>query len=360
MNKFDIDSPYKDILILVNGFDLHLGLKSSFSHFFQKEVLVNGNFDSKCNNLLLFLIYLRFYYNAKPSNAFFRTVFNDDPNWMDVEGFIKKIATDSKMLDGIYDSMRYRSQKATYPIGSDTFKKLIGTFLNKLELPEDKYDNATIKTLLTDGLQDFENRFTNYLKNEIKDCDSFYEKQSNFVLHIFDSIDYLKEDVFALQVLNFNYTNNHLNLYSEANVHGTLDSKIVIGYDSTTAPIKDEDVFGLSNEWRKMDVEYDYNVDGRHIHSIVCYGHSLGEQDYPYFFNLFDSCDFIKRSRVTLYFCYSKFGDETTQRKELEKYKMNAAKLLNAYERYKNPNIQRNTIVTNLILAKRMFFVEIK
>ena len=67
-----------------------------------------------------------------------------------------------------------------------------------------------------------------------------------------------------------------------------------------------------------------------------------------------------KECLVPLFFCYSRFGDKEKQRIELEKYKMNAAKLLNAYERYKHPEIQRNTVVTKLKTQQRLHFKEIK
>lgn len=360
MNKFKIKSPYYDVLVLGNGFDLHLGLHSSFSNFFEKEVLIDGAIKPKCKNLLYYLIFLRFYYKQRRSNTFFRTVFNDNPNWMDVEGFLKKIATDPKMLEGIYSSMRFRNGTSLLA-GVDEFEKLIGGFLSKLNLPTSNYDYDTIKKLLTDNLQEFENQFFEYLKKEVETIEDFNQKQADFISKIFENVYGGNLDNYSLSVLNFNYTANNLNLYKEANVHGTLKSRVVIGYDSTTAPIKEHDVFGLSKEWRKMDVDFSFGIEGDLINYIVCYGHSLGEQDYPYFFKLFDECKLAEeKSYVKLYFCYSEFGDENNKRIELEKYKMNAAKMLNAYERYKNPSIQRNTIVTNLKIGHRLFFKKIK
>lgn len=139
---------WKSVLILGNGFDLHLGLKSSFNDYFKKEILTNNEYDEKNKNLLLYLIYLRFFYDKKPSRAFFRTIYNHDPNWMDVEGFIKKIATEQQMLKGIYESMFFRN--APYNLASDItidrFQFLIGKFLSKLDLPEDNFDYSLIKT----------------------------------------------------------------------------------------------------------------------------------------------------------------------------------------------------------------------
>ena len=213
---------------------------------------------------------------------------------------------------------------------------------------------------MTSNLLDFEESFSKYLSNDLSQKQDYYQEKVSFIETIFKTIN-ISISLNPPLLMNFNYTGGGANGFEEINVHGMLNTKVVIGYDSTTETIKTDDIFGLSKEWRKMEIDLGFNINEIGIGSIICYGHSLGEQDYPYFFELFDSCDLLgKECLVPLFFCYSRFGDKEKQRIELEKYKMNAAKLLNAYERYKHPEIQRNTIVTKLKTQRRLYFKEIK
>ena len=353
-----------DVLILGNGFDLHLHLKSSFASFFESTILSdNGYFKSNECNLLFYLLYLRFFNKSPRKSTMFRTIFNDDPSWMDVEGFIKEIATNKSIMDGIIRAMDYRNPNVIGPVNLDPYVSLLGDFLNKLNLPKDNYNQQTFKNLLADNLTDFENRFASYLKEQINNSEDYWNKQKAFVETILSKAsEYVRsESIMPLtQIINFNYTNNPLNFCYEANVHGTIDSKIVIGYDSTSNTISDNDVFELSKDWRKIDIEFDFHHIKSEIDSIIVYGHSLGEQDYPYFFELFDQCDFLNRKyEVKLLVCYSKWEDTKKCEKQFDILKMNAAKLLNSYERYKTKDLTRNTIVTSLKSNGRLVFIEI-
>jgi len=338
-----------------------LHLKSSFKDFFERKVLDNKDFNHNYNNLLFYLIYLRFYYPGKASKTLFKMVYEDNPNWMDIESFIKIIATNTRIMDGILKSMSYRNPNVAPPMGEDIFIVLIGRFLNKLNLPKSNYDRNTIESLLNDNLLEFEQMFSEYIKTEIDLHPEYQAERTNFINQILKSSGCIS-DYCDLQILNFNYTSSGNNDLNEANVHGDLNNKVVMGYDSTDLIVHDEHVIQLSKEWRKMDVPFEYPDDTHQIADIIVYGHSLGEQDYPYFFEIFDKADFLSnKCRVRFILCYSDYGDEKTQRNALEKYKINASKLLNAYERYKIPNITRNTIVTSLLLSnpKRLLFIKI-
>ena len=352
---------WSTVLIIGNGFDLNLGLSSSFSSFFKKEILdANGAFKQEEKNLLLYLLFLRFFYNGDPSNTFFRTIYSDNPSWMDVEGFLKLLATNHSMIQSIFRAMSFRNHNVVYPSNTDIFVLMIGYFLSKLDLPKKQYDVNTIVNLLDDNLKDFESRFLSYLKNEVENRDEYAKKQEEFVDTILNTTKTFNNNV-SLRVVNFNYTKNSLNLYNEINVHGSIDTNIVIGYDSTQKAIADEDLFVLSKDWRKNNIEFRSDLSEKYISAIVIYGHSLGEQDYPYFFDIFDRCFFLDdKCDVKLYLCYSIWENSRDCEKSLEAYRMNATKMLNSYERYKNPSLGRNAIITKLKMNNRLQFVEIK
>ena len=365
MKPFDPINTSQNILVLGNGFDLRLKLESSFSDFFKKEVLTErGKFPFATeHNLLLYLCYLRFLSDDDPSRRFFRPVYQENPKWMDIESFIQKIATDPKMLENIYLAMSFRKTGSMPFERGDEYVLKIGEFLAKLDLPPAKYDKGTIKRLLEQNLSDFETRFSTYLLHTIGNRDEYAKKQGALFQSIISSVSGIvsSRDV---EVINFNYTKNALDLYEEINVHGSVDSKVVIGYDSTKAPVKDDDIFELSKDWRKIDVDFTGYAFAYGIDSIIVYGHSLGEQDYPLFFEMFDKCHLLAEGSASkLVVCYSVWGDEKNPlawKKSYDNLRMNAAKLLNAYERYLNPGIARNTIVTKLKSQDRLFFVEVK
>ena len=347
-----------NLLIIGNGFDLHLGLHSSFSNFFQTQYLLHDNtFDNRCNNIFAYLLYLRYYAENLP-NSFLRRVYEDNPNWMDVESFIQKIATDHDLFVKIYDCLRHKDSKA-YPSSFNKYSIALSLMFREKGINGNKHDYSTLDNILSDDLTDFENKFSDYIKNQLATLGNYQSDAHEFVSKIFKSIKSI-DDSLGIQILNFNYTKIKSRDFSEANVHGTLFNKIVIGYDSTTKEIDDRDVYQLSKDWRKLSVPFDYQYSISELHSIIVYGHSLGVQDYPYFFEILDKCKFLKNDYIRLYLCYSQHGKNDYEKKRnFDKYQMNASKMLNAYERYCGSDKQRNTIISSLKLSKRIELIEV-
>lgn len=158
-----------------------------------------------------------------------------------------------------------------------------------------------------------------------------------------------------MYVINFNYTEVNGSFVLSSNVHGTLDNSIVIGYDSTNYS-SNIDIYELSKDWQKISAG-SHSFDFRKIacRRIIFYGHSLGEQDYPYFFELFDVCKLLDNaSFVELVFCYSKFGSEEQQKSFYNNYQIGISKLLNSYEIFKKGQDNKNTIVTKLMSQNRL------
>ena len=315
-------------------------------------------FNKEESNLLFYLLFLRFYDKNIPTNSFFRIVFTDNPDWMDVEGFIKKIATEKTFLSNLYECMKTRNM-GSYDSSNQNLR--LSWFLSKLGLPEKGYDNSTIMNILSDNLTDFEERFLKYIKEKVNERKDYSSEQNKFVEKILSTVKSIAPLSSNIQIINFNYTKNKNNNYNEINVHGSIDDRIVIGYDSTQKEIGTDEIYGLSKDWRKIDIDYNFELVNHSIDDIIIYGHSLGEQDYPYFFELFDNANLLSNEGKTkIILCYSKWNPSDSFNKAFSKYKMNASKLLNAYERAHNKSITRNTIVTKLKMNNRLLFVEVK
>ncbi len=346
-----------NLLIIGNGFDLHLKLKSSFSNFFEQKYLDRHNvFKQDCINIFAYLLYIRFY--AKNiSNSFMRRIYKFNPNWMDIESFIKKLATDHVLFSKIFECISYKD-KTAYPSSFTKYSIYLSNIF-KRKLSGSEFDYNTLDKVLSDDLSEFEEDFAAYMKETLVNRPNYESDALDLVDKIINSISNFDNSL-EVQIINFNYTKIHCRSMSEANIHGTLYDKVVIGYDSTTSPIGDKDVFQLSKDWRKLDIPFEYSYPFSSINSIIVYGHSLGEQDYPYFFEIFDKCDFLSNESIKLFLCYSLHGATNYEKKSnFDNYKMNASKMLNAYERYKNPSKTRNSIVSSLKLNKRIEFVNI-
>ena len=350
------------VFVIGNGFDLHLKLESKMKDFFENRVLEKGNdvFIYKGTNLIYCLLYYRFFASGSYDYYYFRRIDNNDPTWMDVEGFISKIATSESILSLLKQAYRAVLNKTD----SFTFaSSIIGPIKNIFNQRKISHSGAEsfVNQMLLDDLIEFENDFKEYMMEQLKNTPNYETEKQVFMDKIINQIfrdDYLFLNTY---VYNFNYTPLETAADYVSNVHGSLKSNIVIGFDSTTIKEYDKCVYELSKDWQKVAID-ESEIDLKSLDSkdIIFYGHSLGEQDYPYFFEIFDQLKLLENnSDTTLYFAYSEFGDVEEQKVFKRNYQINIAKLLNSYENYRNSSITRNTIVTKLKAQNRLKVVKI-
>ena len=344
-------------IVLGNGFDLHLGLESSMKHFLTSSVFkTNGqSYYYNGTNLLYYLFYLRYFATGQYDYGSFRRVDNNNPSWMDVEGFIKKIATEDKIMDHLL--LAYQKAIAGYSPMSKYDHAVTNVFSSIIERrkPSKSGAKTVIHKLLLDDLLEFEKDFDEYLKGQLTINPDYDKNSKMFLKRIIETAVDKRVSVSRTFVINFNYTKLTGLPICLTNVHGILDNKIVIGYDSTDRN-NDNDIFELSKDWQKISACYSsFDISIVDNRTIVFYGHSLGEQDYPYFYELFDLCKLLdKNTKTNLVFCYSLFGSKEQQKEFLNNYQINISKLLNSYERYSRGIDGRNTIVTKLNSRKRL------
>ena len=331
----------KRLYILGNGFDLYMGMKTSYKNFFEnggyssikKEINIKNeiqmlsirrtknifdlkskiekvserifsSIDGKINNL--FLLYLVI------SN-------NELIYWQDVEKQIKpyikcakEALTNIKMsieeeriiehLSGEEIEMEMEEIKGNYEEIEKILKKLI---LKKFIRNKcDKND----KNIILRELNKFEKEFGQYIKNldnplEVDDLDIVTKKIKN----VFNKLqDELKES--GINVITFNYT-DYLKDYFEVfvNIHGTTENPI-FGIDSKEAE-EDQQYIYFTKTSRVLEA----NIEKKEVVSpltyipytgeIVFFGHSLAEADYSYFQSIFDYYD-IYNNTINLKFLY--------------------------------------------------------
>lgn len=353
-------------LVIGNGFDLHLKIKSSIKDFLTRKVFkkTDSGYTYDGNNLLYLLFYLRFFAKAYSYESFER-VDNDDPTWMDVESFIKEIATSSN----IYNHLKKAYEIETVP--NHVFKNewsreyptsLFINIFHRRKITE-HYPKTNITNVLLEDLLTFEDDFKKYLQRQLSKLPNYGKLSDEFLNVIYKRATSPNEDLFNsdTQIIDFNYTFPAILNVKCSNVHGTLDGNIVIGYDSTNDFSKDS-IIQLSKDWQVI-FSGDNSLDIRDAYlgkKIIFYGHSLGEQDYPYFYEIFDVMKILEGdSESELVFCYSAFGTKLEQKRFLVNYQVAISRLLNSYERFKKGDNSKNTIIAKLKSQKRIRLVRV-
>ena len=319
------------LLIIGNGFDLNLGLKSSFSDYITNTKLENWySFPMQCQNFwcLLFSIKYNYKYDDYSVHLFSRET-KDGLLWMDVESFIKEVCTGkvtnsvrSLSADGSYFSLF----KTLYDVRGDIsysyqnkdINNIVRFFNIHFPLTPNNKDLNIYNYLLSD-LRNFENNFCDYLKKTIENTQSYYENAKTL-------FNKLGNSYYSGQyIIDFNYTHDDDNfkeilLSSELNfIHGSIKKGAIIGFDSSNT--KETNGIVLSKAWQKMSSDMECielpNADVNDEVEIKFFGHSLGEQDYAYFHAIFDKYDIYNR-KVTLTFIYDKYGKDDKENEAIQ------------------------------------------
>lgn len=268
--------------LIGNGFDLNLGLKTSFSDFFKKYKTlpaIESRYAGKKAT------YTQEEFETR-LNRFKENIDNDIKLWSD-------------------------------------FEKRMGIYTDDENINDDKY-------LFLDILRDFRMNFADYLHKQIEDLDysnkdliyktlgeSIYNFHKNFLPRdkrtIADIFERSRENIYATSIISFNYTNildllyntlSNKNIYKHTtnggyerldnikeiiHIHGTLSENMIIGVNDK-AQIENK-VFKEDKEicraFIKQSVNensHDYRLTSsmeriKNSHLICIYGMSFGETD---------------------------------------------------------------------------------
>ena len=400
----------ENILIIGNGFDLQLGLKSKFWDFINNIYFLNNkidikdlyerskfyNFDpydllkywffgnkneseediKKCLNQNYFIfayVYFKFLeYNSKFPNVYEIQI---DDSWSDVETGLKQI-----LLNWWKIPMRGEMRSLILP----------------------KFIKIDRLKSIRNSLNDFEKKFNNYLISLTTKYD--YQEKLTDNLEKFIKRFKINSDIQSWRIINFNYTKiDNSKIYyrfsksdirdslliTSHNIHGyiiddkdnKLRSNIIIGIDDTNGNTEDiknninEKFPEFTKSYRKVllnsihqkySVE-DQKINARPLHSFFClpskqnnmrykiyfYGHSLSENDYSYFQAIFDKYD-LYSSNTELHFVYRpNKEDMTTPDPEHCNY-LNIYKLIHKYGKSLDNKEKGNNLFSKLILENRL------
>ena len=216
----------KKVFIIGNGFDLDLGWKTSFRQFIESDFHPLERMGFKC-----------------PMRDYL--VSNLVDRWFDVESLLKE-----------YASSKWTRLKADPKdeVFFDEFKTDLNMYLKREEAEAIKKDSLAIKVLGA-----------------------------------------VVNNGFFSSVYSFNYTDLHLVcqkagikvLLPYQSVHGSIkDNTIILGIDDKTEVREGYSYLRkvFSEHYKSHPIRYDL----QECNEVVFYGHSLGDNDYPYFSDFFE------------------------------------------------------------------------
>ena len=346
-------------LIIGNGFDLNCGLHSSYQDYFsfkrkdytwfdyisqlaESNHREFGDYDINCFpttlpddlniwDLLFYLLSIR----------------KELTNWCDVENIIKLslfsndsfVFSFSRFADNINDYIEnktYNNLKYTY---NSSF--LLRHFLmNKIRAGVIK-DKDSFYRFLKEELKRFESDFIKYLEEEVKKID-YQNKASSLLERIVGTDEYN-----ITEIDSFNYTKLNIDSVDYFNVNG--DSSFpIFGVDNYKIIDSGDERKIFTKQYRRLERIVLNNPKPSLCgdECIYFYGHSLNEQDYDYFFTLFDGVDLLNDFNRRLVFAYSIY-DESKEKEIINNYLNAIYALFFSYEKTKG--IQSPRLLTRLM-----------
>lgn len=352
----------KELLIIGNGFDLSVGLKTTYKDFFEKrysETLIYNLTDHfKLGHQISEEI--KYIPNINFWDVFFLIKYVDvnnlDKNWSNIEEEIRVFLTNDKInnelgklslkkiiasnSNGNFDNM-HRLKYSGYAI------RLL-MFLDKISnLTKDEFDDFLNSELIL-----FESTFAEYIRNEVMQNNEYNEKSTNL-------IEALVTDLNETHVISFNYTDiQNENLISVENVHGKVDTGIIFGIDYKDLNYDSEE-YKYSKTYRKLLS----NVSNTHhqalpteVKTVKFYGHSLSDADYSYFQSIFDFYD-IYESNVIIEFFFYVF-DEGNRKSIVANQLSSVTSLLSIYGGTMGNENHGKNLIHKLLLENRLKITE--
>jgi hypothetical protein len=246
-------------LILGNGYDISLGLKTKYSDFINEMLAPSNQFTVHAAEEL------------RSNNLFHYLVSKSKESWIDAE----------------YELEQYVKEKERY-IDGNKHRLTQNSALEKNEIiSKFRLEYDQLKTMLRGYLFQIESdkyRFNN----------PNVAKSKALIL----TEEFIKIDEECINVINFNYTNSFEVLYHRHTrrdledhiyyVHGNFDSDIVFGIDDRVEISKDF-VFALKS-FDKNTLHMNYNTMLYESDIITFFGYSLGKTDESYFKDFFLKC----------------------------------------------------------------------
>ncbi|EAF4467787.1 hypothetical protein CYH21_13970 [Listeria monocytogenes serotype 1/2a] len=316
----------------------------------------------------------------------FRDKITGDENWSNIEKIILDVIFD--LTGSLTITLEQAIQELGYspiPIKSTPYNrslfKLINYFgdnkkkkyiwllayIEKIRESDPDYKDITIERFLLLELNKYEHDFMEYINKKASNNEEYLNRRNNSIKQMI--VD--NQNLTNINIMNFNFTcdifeqitDDYVELGTEVNVHGKVNSKVIFGIDTKSLEVaKIYSGYDLTKTSRKlaMNKEKTISVLDKTISTIMFYGHSLSEADYAYFQSLFDYLD-IYNNPIKLTFYYTNYlkGEQDLETVRREQTKA-VRKLIVEYGSTLDNEAKGKNLLHKLLLEERIGVFELE
>jgi len=366
------ESQQSALLIIGNGFDLTCGLQTKYTDFFDYEMKHNNDFKTfhdQLQNINMFHFdnwggnpigevkkMQNISQNLTVWDMMFQICevypFSGDTipsRWCDIESMIseslKSINIESDFLWlGVFNFLdhllEYGHMVNSLLLGAGRREMIIGylifvspIFRNQMNQNR-TFTIHTFFSFLFSQLKIFEARFAQYILH-VQESNGLYQNNAE------DLLIKLSSGIKDFYVESFNYTTIEFCKNKLLNIHGCARESGIVAFGVFRRDISSESpVFQFTKASRQCELLAN-NIrpikKDKNIGKVIVFGHSLNEQDYSYFFQLFDFIELanVSLSKPDLSFAYSVY-DLAKSSEIINTYTKAVSSIIDAYGKSKN------------------------
>ena len=364
-------------LVLGNGFDLFCGLKTKYIDYFNSQKKEYDEIIKWNKSITDFRIYLKRsvqywdtfgpHYQCEIDNIwdiyFALEIGERDCDWWDIEKEIldtlKINDSNCNYWDEIFKSI---SKKMAIYVESKSQKAIAAYFITK---NVDVSNTQKFYYFVLSELNKFEEKFGKYVNKEY--VDNYFQKVEPSI-SLFENWVTREISKNIISVDTFNYTNNKsvkkqaLNLFNNIHHINGDYNKPIFGVDSTELNVNlphflftkvARRMINITKTTGVMNSSFDNNFD-----ILIVFGHSLNQQDYNYFFPIFDYLELTNITKSTsLVFLYYVYDEQKRESIILEQISRVTC-LIDAYEGYAGEK-KTHRLIDSLTMQGRISIREI-
>ena len=353
-------------IVLGNGFDLFCGLKTTYKNFFESQSdnyiyfdnfvksFIKDNYGSKYYHNHSISILSKVYENTIWDLVFYLMSNNKQKTeWCDVEVIIKNTFINQNLIkwNNVLEIIQHRntiSEKHKYDYVCASFLEIKYSIDNPITKDE-FYD------LLYEELTIFEQKFGQYIQKEQEQNEEYINNAINTLIKFTNSTNQI------VSIDTFNYSNisihNKWCFTKMYNINGTVTQPIFGYFSPTTDPLTNEHRFTKSHRKTLASFENEEIKKEDFFEHLIIFGHSLNEQDYNYFFPLFDDLDLNNTNCLGKLIIAFTIYDSNKRKEIIETLTKRLIKMIYEYE--KSSGSSGNRLYDKLQYKNRILFYEI-
>lgn len=352
MEKEQVIKDLKNVrLIFGNGFDLFCGLKTRYEDFFNftpSYVEQIGRWVDTYENISRAKNYLDGTIENHEQFKAFEILDSNITIWDIYFYLMSRTRTNLKWCD-IEEVMKCSFMNEIGKFNWENVRIILWNFIKKCSVPPNKlneeyvcacyckyafkgvFNNKQFYEFLLKELKRFEKRFGDYIKKQMNY--PFYK--TNALITICKFINHPSDYFGSLSSIEtFNYSTLDISGEIFSNINGKY-SKPIFGIDSSNISAENDE-YMFTKTYRRMELQFDSNLIKKEFafENLIIFGHSLNEQDYNYFFPLFNRLNITDSSfEGKIVFAYYVY-DEDKRNEIKNELIINIAKMFERYEKY--------------------------